>query len=358
MSAPPGLDADIGLHLGDLELSATVEVGRGEVVALLGPNGAGKTTLLRTIAGLHAVDRGRIVLDGDTLDDARTAEFVAPERRRLGVVFQDLALFDHMDLTENVAFGLRATGGRRRDARRRARAWLEVVGLADQEARRPGSLSGGQRQRVALARALASDPRALLLDEPLAALDASTRLDVRVDLRRHLGATGLPTLIVTHDPIDAHVLADRVVVLENGRVTQQGKLTDLAAHPATGYVADLAGVNLVEGRLEGDVLSTTGGMTVHGTRFDDDRSPTRGLAAVDPRAIAVYRDPPGGSPRNCWPMTVVDVDVFHDRVRVQLEGPAPLTAEITTEAVADLGLAPGEKVVAVAKATEVRLYPG
>ena len=358
MTRSTGLDATIGLRLGDLDLDATIEVGRGEVVALLGPNGAGKTTVLRTIAGLHAVDRGRIVLDDEVLDDGATAEFMAPERRRLGVVFQQLALFEQMDLTENVAFGLRATGERRRDARRRALDWLAVVGLGDRAAERPDALSGGQRQRVALARALASNPRALLLDEPLAALDASTRLDVRVELRRHLEATGLPTLVVTHDPIDAHVLADRVVVLEDGCVSQQGRLTDLAAHPATSYVADLAGVNMVEGRLDGEVLTTPSGMTVHGTRLDDDRSTTQGLAAVAPRVIAVYRDHPGGSPRNCWPMTVAGIDVFHDRVRVRLEGPASLTAEITAEALAELTLVPGEAVVAVAKATEVRLYPG
>ena len=358
MTSARGLDATIALRLGDLDLDATIDVGRGEVVALLGPNGAGKTSLLRTIAGLHAVDRGRIVLDGDVLDDSATGEFTAPERRRLGVVLQDLALFEQMDLTENVAFGLRATGERRREARRQASDWLAVVGLADRAMDRPDALSGGQRQRVALARALASNPRALLLDEPLAALDVSTRLDVRVDLRQHLEATGLPTLVVTHDPIDAHVLADRVVVLEDGSVSQQGRLTDLAAHPATSYVADLADVNLLEGRLDGSVLTTPSGLTIHGTRLDADTATTQGLAAVAPRVVAVYRDRPGGSPRNCWPMTVAGIDVFHDRVRVLLEGPAPLTAEITADALAELKLVPGEEVVAVAKATEVRLYPG
>ena len=248
MTSARGLDASIALRLGDLDLDATIDVGRGEVVALLGPNGAGKTSLLRTIAGLHAVDRGRIVLDGDVLDDSATGEFTAPERRRLGVVLQDLALFEQMDLTENVAFGLRATGERRREARRPG------VGLA--RGGRPGRPRHGTvRTRSRAANASGSpwrghwpsNPRALLLDEPLAALDVSTRLDVRMDLRHHLEATGLPTLVVTHDPIDAHVLADRVVVLEDGRVSQQGRLTDLAAHPATSYVADLADVNLLEG---------------------------------------------------------------------------------------------------------------
>ncbi|MCU0309724.1 MAG: ABC transporter ATP-binding protein [Acidimicrobiales bacterium] len=353
-----GLVADGGLRVGTLDLHAAIGVRPGEVVALLGPNGAGKTTLLRVLAGLLPLDRGRVTLDDEVLDDPLIGRFVAPERRRLGVVLQHLALFEHLDVLENVAFGLRATGIRRGEARRRAREWLDVVGLAERGGERPGVLSGGQRQRVALARALAAEPRALLLDEPLAALDASTRVDVRIDLRRHLDETGLATLLVTHDPVDAHVLADRVVVLEDGRVVQEGALADLGAHPATDYVADLAGVNLVTGVLDGDVLVTPEGVLVHGIRSDTTPVGGPGLAALEPRAIALYREPPTGSPRNCWPTRIAGIQVFHDRARVRLDGPPATTAEITAGALAELALAPGDGVFAVAKATEVRLYPG
>ena len=357
---PPGLTARVGLSLGRLDLDVQVAAEPGEVVALLGPNGAGKTTLLRTICGLQPLDRGRVSLGGVTLDDPLADVFVAPERRRLGVVFQHLALFDHMDATENVAFGPRAGGLRRGEARRRASSWLATLGLADVGHARPAELSGGQRQRVALARALATEPEALLLDEPLAALDVTTRQGVRVELRRHLVASGLPTLVVTHDPLDAHVLADRVVVVEAGRVVQEGTLAELGAHPRTNYVADLAGMNLLGGRLDGEMLTTPDGAEVCGTRSDPavaGPSSGPGLASVEPRAIALYREPPHGSPRNCWAVTVVDIDRRGDRVRVSLAGPPELTAEITRGALDDLALAPGDTLWAVAKATEVRLYP-
>jgi len=356
-----GLEATLSVSLGRLELDAALTIGPGEVVALLGPNGAGKTTFVRALAGLESRAVGRVVLNATVLADTETGVFVAPEHRRLGVVFQHLALFEHMDITENVAFGLRATGSRKSAARDRALRWLRTVGLDDQASARPGALSGGQRQRVALARALAADPSALLLDEPLAALDVRTRLDIRRELRQHLVDTGLPALVVTHDPVDAHVLADRVVVMEAGRIVQHGTLADLGAHPRTAYVADLVGVNLVEGRLRGEVLTTPAGADVHGTRTDDDVTmgePRPGLAAVHPRAVAIYREMPHGSPRNCWATTVVTVDSRADRSRVVLGGPLALTAEITTAALAELDLRPGDEVWAVAKATEVRLYPG
>jgi len=210
------LEARVGLRLGRLDLEVELAVGTGELVVLLGPNGAGKTTLLRALAGLVPLDRGRVVLDGAVLEDTAAGAWVPTERRPVGFVFQDYLLFPHLSALENVAFGLRARGLARAEARRRAAAWLDRVGLAAHAAARPRALSGGQAQRVALARAMVGEPRLLLLDEPLAALDAATRAEVRRDLRRHLASFGGTRLLVTHDPLEALALADRLVVLEGG----------------------------------------------------------------------------------------------------------------------------------------------
>ena len=204
-------------HVGTFRLDVELTTKSGETVAVLGPNGSGKTTLFRCLAGLLPIDGGRIELDGEPLDDPAHDVFVRPERRPVAVVFQDYLLFPNLTALENVAFGLRARGVAKAEARARATAWLERVGLADHAHHRPRALSGGQAQRVALARALATEPRLLLLDEPLAALDAGTRGDVRRDLRRHLATFDGVRLLVTHDPVDAYALADRVVILEAGQ---------------------------------------------------------------------------------------------------------------------------------------------
>src|SRR5690606_23995610 len=225
-------------------LDVSLRVAAGEVVALLGPNGAGKTTALRALAGLRPLDAGRIALGDTVLDDPAAGVFVPPDRRPVGVVFQDYLLFPHLSVMDNVAFGLRCRGARRAEARRAAVEWLDRVGLAAQAARRPRDLSGGQAQRVALARALAVHPRLLLLDEPLAALDARIRLETRAHLQRRLRDQQAAPLLVTHDPLDAMVLADRVVVVEDGRVVQEGDAAEITRRPRTDYVARLAGLNL------------------------------------------------------------------------------------------------------------------
>ena len=279
------LAARIELRLGTLDLQIELTVEPGEIVALLGPNGAGKSTVLRCLAGLEPIDDGRILLGGTAIDDPAANVFVEPEQRPIGFVFQDYVLFAHLSVLENVAYGLRARGVAKGEARERAGQWLERMNLTEYSSERPDSLSGGQAQRVALAWALATNPRLLLLDEPLAALDVGTRAIVRRDLRRHLETFEGMRLIVTHDPVDAHALADRVVVLEAGRVAQAGTLAEVTAHPRTRYVADLVGVNLVAGEVVDGVLTTASGARV--VIADAADGPT--LASIRPHSVLVAR---------------------------------------------------------------------
>jgi molybdate transport system ATP-binding protein len=350
---PVSLEARLALALGRLVLEAELSVATGELVVLLGPNGAGKTTLLRALAGLVPLQRGRVALDGTVLDDVAAGAHVPTERRPVGFVFQDYLLFPHLSALENVAFGLRARGLPKAEARRRAAAWLERVGLAAHAGSRPRALSGGQAQRVALARAMVGDPRLLLLDEPLAALDAATRTEVRRDLRRHLASFDGTRLLVTHDPLEAIALADRLVVLEGGLVTQTGTPAQVSARPRSAYVAELVGINLFRGRADGRSVRLAGGGTV--VAADDHDGEV--FAAVHPHAVALHRRVPEGTPRNVWAGTADAVEVVGDRVRVQVTGPVPIVAEVTPAAAAELRLADGGPVWASVKATEVTVYP-
>ena len=321
------------------------------MIGVLGPNGAGKTTLLRALAGLERIDAGRVVLDGAVLDDGRVS--VPPARRSVGVVHQDLLLFPHLTVLANVAYGLRARGVPRRQARATALAWLQRVGLDAYAPQRPRVLSGGQAQLVALARALATDPALLLLDEPLAALDAATRDTTRRALRRHLDGYAGPCLLVTHDPLDAITLADRLVVVEHGRVTSRGTVAEITSRPRSEWVARLVGLNLFRGHADGHCLTLPSGATLTTATAASGVA----FAVVHPHAVALHRSRPEGSPRNVWPATVAAIDRHGDRVRVRLEGPVPLVAEVTPAAVAALGLADGGEVHAAVKATEVDVYP-
>jgi molybdate transport system ATP-binding protein len=349
------LDAAIALRLGSLDLDVTIAMAPGEVLAVLGPNGAGKSTILRALAGLVALDAGRIDIDGTVVDDPAADVFVEPERRPIGVVFQDYLLFDHMTVLENVAYGLRARRVPRREARARAAEWLDRVGLGSYATQRPRALSGGQAQRVALARALAVSPRVLLLDEPLAALDVGTRATVRRDLRRHLDTFDGMRVLVTHDPVDAHALADRVVIVEAGRIVQAGTLAEVTAHPRSRYVADLVGVNLLTGVVRDGLLTTSpDGATVVVAGAE----PGPAYAVIRPHSITLTRTAPSGtSARNTWPGTIVDIDRLGDRARVGIDGPIPLTAEITVAALQDLELRPGDDVHATVKATDIEVAP-
>ncbi|GGU98440.1 ABC transporter ATP-binding protein [Streptomyces filipinensis] len=346
--AADGLAARLVVERGAFRLDVTLTAAPGDVVALLGPNGAGKTTALRALAGLVPLAGGHLRLDGAELD--RTP----PESRPVGVVFQDYLLFPHLSALDNVAFGPRCHGASRAEARAQAAAWLERMGLAEHAAAKPRRLSGGQAQRVALARALATHPRLLLLDEPLAALDARTRLDVRAQLRRHLADFEAVAVLVTHDPLDAMVLADHLVVIEDGRVVQEGTPADIARHPRTDYIAHLVGLNLYRGQARGHAVQVDGGCVV--TTTEDLTGPA--FVAFAPGAVTLHRErPAGSSARNLWRCEVAGLQSHGDQIRADLTGELPLAADLTTVAAAELDLRPGATVWATVKAAQTHAYP-
>ncbi|MFH9012365.1 ABC transporter ATP-binding protein [Streptomyces sp. NPDC017943] len=343
-----GLDARLLVDRGGFRLDVTLAAAPGDVVALLGPNGAGKTTALRALAGLVPLTSGHLRLDGTALDGS------PPEARPVGVVFQDYLLFPHLTALDNVAFGPRCRGAGKAEARARAAEWLDRMGLADHAGVKPRRLSGGQAQRVALARALATEPRLLLLDEPLAALDARTRLEVRAQLRRHLAAFEAVAVLVTHDPLDAMVLADRLVVVEDGAVVQEGTPADIARHPRTDYIARLVGLNLYRGRAEGHTVRLSAGPAL--TTTEELSGPV--FVAFPPGAVTLYRErPAGSSARNLWRCEVAGLETHGDQIRADLTGELPLTADLTTVAAAELDLHPGAPVWAAVKATQTHAYP-
>ena len=347
------LHARAVVDVGELRLDVDLSLNDSEVVAVLGPNGAGKTSLLRAIAGLITLSQGRIVVDDEVLDDPTEGVRVPTERRPIGFVFQEYLLFPHLSVLDNVAFGLRAHGAGRKEADGEARRWLTVMGLDRHERSKPRELSGGQAQKVALARALAVRPRILLLDEPLAALDVAARAEVRRDLRRHLESFRGARLLVTHDPMEAMVVADRVVVLENGRVVQSGSADDLRARPRSSYVASVVGLNLYRGTARDDRIELPSGESIasagagHGNVF----------ATVHPQAVSLYRNRPEGSPRNVWAGRIESVDREGDRARVRVSGSVPIVAEVTVASLVQLGFRQGDDVWASVKATEVTVYP-
>jgi molybdate transport system ATP-binding protein len=367
------LTARLRARLGAFDLGLDVDAADGEVVALLGPNGAGKTTALRVLAGLAPAGGSRVVVDGVTLADPVSGTDLPPDRRPVAVAFSDVRLFPHLSALDNVAFGLRARGERRRPARVRARAELDRVGLAAVAAARPAALSGGQAQRVALARALVTAPALLLLDEPLAAVDAATRATLRSDLAHSLRRRAGVTVLVTHDALDAMVLADRVVVLEGGRAVQEGAPAEVARVPRTDYVARLVGLNLYRGTVvpaddadsgpaAAGYASTAAPATVvaldgGGRLTSATAAGGRVVVTVAPAAVALHARPPGGSPRNCWTATVAAVEQHGTTLRVRLDGAPPVLADVTPAAAAELRLTVGQRVWASVKATETAVFP-
>jgi len=306
-------------------LDAHLVAAPGEVMAVIGPNGAGKTTLLRALAGLVPM-AGSVTVSGRSWTDPP----VLVRDRNVGLVFQDQSLFPHLSALDNVAFGLRARGVARADAEATARSWLARFGIAELAARRPRELSGGQAQRVAIARALAPEPALLLLDEPFGGLDVGVATTLRVELARHLASYAGIALLVTHDALDALTLADRVLVLDEGRVAQTGSPQEVAARPRTDHVARLVGLNVIR---EDDVFRS-----------------------FSPSAVTVSLGQPEGSARHRWRGTVVSVAPHGDAVRILVAADRELIADVTPAATAELGLVPGREVWLSVKETAVRTY--
>ncbi len=340
-------------------LEFNLELGAGERVAVLGPNGAGKSTLLSVLAGILRPDTGRAVLDGRVLYDqgSRRDVWVPPYARGVALLAQDPLLFPHLSVLDNVAFGPRASGLRTRPARAAARVWLDDVGVADLADRKPAQLSGGQAQRVAIARALAAKPRLLLLDEPMAALDVGAAPLLRRVLRQVLADRA--AVIVTHDLLDALLLTSRVIVIDQGRVIESGDTQDVIRHPRSPFTARIAGVNFVEGTAVGpSALRDAHGVVVEGTARTELTSGDSAVAVFSPTAVAVYEEPPTGSPRNVFSVTIAELEPRDAQVRVRSldRSGSTLLADVTAAAVRDLDLYPGKQVHCVVKATAVTLY--
>ena len=352
------LSVDVAARRGVFEVRAAFEAEAGESVALLGPNGSGKSTLVMAIAGLLPAVEGRIALDGEVLDDANG--HVPPERRPIGVVFQDLLLFPHLSAVENVAFGLRAHGIDAAQARRRARDALERLGLGDRADARPRDLSGGEAQRVALARALIGQPALLLLDEPLSALDVGTRVEVRELVRERLRGFPGVRVVVTHDPVEASVLADRLVLLEHGRVTQIGSPEEIRTAPRSRYAADFVGVNAFGGRLQrledGAGRIAAGGADVV-VPWPENFEGGEVIALLRPADVTLSLEPPHGSARNVFEGPVTWVAIEGERARVRVASQPPLVAQVTLGSLERLGLREGVHVWASFKAMEVQVLP-
>ncbi len=352
------LRARVAVRRGDFRLDVSLSVAEGEVLAVLGPNGSGKSTLLAAIAGLIALDSGEIAL-GDRTLGARTSSrrlHLAPSRRGVGLLGQEPRLFPHLRAVDNVAFGAIAQGERRSTARRRARLWLDAVDLPGFAERRPAELSGGQQQRVALARALAARPSALLLDEPFAALDVQSSGSLRAMLRRHLAETRLPTLIVTHDIVDAIALADRVAIMRDGRIVDMGATSRVLDRPSDQFGAALLGINLLHGTIaSGNRLLLDDGRAL---ACGDSGLPVGSAASAAFPPSAVHLEP-AGSPTagaHSWSATVAALERGVSGVLVRVREHA-IAAELSPGSLLHLGLAPGSSVQVTIDPAAVSVYP-
>ena len=350
------LTADLSYRVGAFALAVRLNLEAGATHVLLGESGAGKTTVVRLLAGLLPLESGRVALDESVYDDTSKNLHVPTEERSIGYLFQQSRLFPHLTALENVAFPLQAAGKQKTEAEKKAFEWLERLKIAALAGRRSASISGGEAQRVALARALIRQPALLLLDEPLAALDAQTRQQVRHDLRSLLTETRQTVVLVTHDYLDAAVFGGQVQVLDHGKVVQEGTVEDLVSRPRTPYVAELAGMNVLPGEAR---LVEGGGceITTHSQVFRG-RGEASGPAFVSiaPGHITLHRQRPEGSARNVVAGEVVSLIPLADRVRVTIGGELRLVAEVTRQSASELQLAPGTRVFASFKAGEAQVY--
>jgi molybdate transport system ATP-binding protein len=350
----------------DRHVNVEFSVAAGEVLAVLGPNGAGKSTLLHVIAGLLRPDDGVVRLGDRDLTDTAAGIDVATHDRRVGLLLQDALLFPHMSVAANVAFGPHSRRARLRPARAAQTAtalrWLREVdaeGFAD---RKPRQLSGGQAQRVAIARALAAEPDVLLLDEPLAGLDVAAAAAIRAVLRQVITRIGCAAILVTHDLLDVFTLADRVMVLESGKIAEIGPVSGVLSTPRSHFAARIAGINLVNGTVDRDgSLRAEAGDRWYAAGGEPCSPEQHAIAVFSPTAVAVYRDHPHGSPRNTVEVTVAEMDVRGPAVWVrgaqQPDGAPGLVAEITVDAASELQLVPGNRVWFSVKAHAVSLHP-
>jgi len=344
------LDAHVVVRRPGHTLDVRVVAERGDVLAVVGPNGAGKSTLVRALAGVVPLDEGHVVCDGETWDADGVR--VEARHRQVGMVFQQGLLFPHLSAVANVAYGRRSRGIRRREAEAEARRWLARLDVGDLAERRPGALSGGQAQRVAVARALATQPRLLLLDEPLSALDVGVAMALRLELARHLAEFDGVALLVTHDALDAMTVANRVLVLDDGGVAQEGTPAEVARRPATDHVARLVGLNVLRGSSAGTTIRLKDGdVLVSTTAARGDVS-----ACFAPTAVTLTVGEPAGSARNRWSGRVTSVAPHGEAVRVHVDAAGGLIADVTPASSARLGLAPGAEVWATVKATEISVY--
>lgn len=344
------LDAHVVVRRPGHTLDVSLTADPGDVVAVIGPNGAGKSTLVRALAGIEPLTEGHVLVDGRSWEGPGGRLEV--RRRGVGVVFQDELLFPHLTALGNAAFGPRSRGVRRREAESTARDWLARFGIEDLAGRRPAQLSGGQAQRVSIARALAGHPRLLLLDEPLSALDVGVAMALRLELARHLADFDGITVLVTHDALDVMTLASRVLVLDEGRLAQEGTPEEVASRPRTEHVARLVGLNVLRGTSEGTLVRLADGTTLVTA------TPAHGEvnACFTPAAVTLTLEEPTGSARNRWPGTVVSASPHGEAVRVHVDAASGLLADVTPASAAALGLAPGRNVWAAVKATEVQVY--
>lgn len=326
---------------------------------LFGPSGSGKTTILRCLAGLERPDQGTIRAGNESWFDANSGIHLAPQARGIGFLFQHYALFPHLTVERNISYGLRRTGWA--DRQQRVRSLMEMLGITGLEKRFPHQLSAGQQQRVALARAVAPRPRLLLLDEPLSALDAPTRQQLRHHLRSTLAELKTPAVVVTHDALEAVALADQAIVISDGQVRQKGPTHEVFSRPVDPSVARIVGIETIE---PGNILQTHDGLA----RV---QVGTVELLALCPKSVtgAVYvcirgeevtlerGEPPQTSARNRLPGRVLRLEPEGATLRVHLDAGFPITALITRPAAEQLALAPGEQVIALIKAPAVHLIP-